>query len=63
MYKRQLFTIGSGDLPTAINRSLTQMCMGEQMTIIAPWYTAYGIEGTSLIKPYTNLRIILTTQP
>lgn len=60
---QDLFTIGSGDLPTAINRSLTQMCMGEQMTIIAPWYTAYGIEGTALIKPYTNLRIILTTQP
>lgn len=60
---QDLFTIGSGDLPTAINRSLTQMCMGEQMTIIAPWYTAYGIEGTPLIKPYTNLRIILTTKP
>jgi len=60
---QDIFTIGSGDLPVAINRSLTQMCMGEQMTIIAPWYTAYGIEGTSLIKPYTNLRILLTTQP
>lgn len=60
---QDLFTIGSGDLPTAINRSLTQMCMGERMTIIAPWYTAYGIEGTPLIKPYTNLRIILTTKP
>ncbi len=60
---QDIFTIGSGDLPVAINRSLTQMCMGEQMTVIAPWYTAYGIEGTSLIKPYTNLRILLTTQP
>ena len=54
------FTVGSGDLPVAINRSLKQMSRGEQMRIVAPWYTAYGTEGTTLIKPYTNLVITLT---
>lgn len=52
--------VGSGELPMAINRSLKQMSRGEQMRIIAPWYTAYGTEGTRIIKPYTNLVITLT---
>ena len=55
-----VFTVGSGDLPVAINRCLKQMSRGEQMRIVAPWYTAYGTEGTTLIKPYTNLVITLT---
>lgn len=56
----EVFTIGSGDLPLVINRCLKQMSKGEQMRIVAPWYTAYGTEGTTLIKPYTNLIITLT---
>ena len=52
--------VGSGDLPTAINRVLKIMCVGEQMRIITPWYAAYGIEGTNTIKPYSNLIILLT---
>jgi hypothetical protein len=54
------FTIGSGDLPLVFNRCLKQMSRGEQMRIIAPWYTAYGAEGTTRIKPYTNLIITLS---
>lgn len=57
---KDYFSVGSGDLPIAINRSLKQMCQGEQMQIVAPWYTAYGAEGTSIIKPYSNLIITLT---
>lgn len=56
----EVFTIGSGDLPLSVNRCLKQMSKGEQMRIIAPWYTAYGTEGTKLIKPYTNLILTLT---
>ena len=55
------FPVGSSDLPIAINRSLKQMSRGEEMRVIAPWYTAYGAEGTALIKPYSNLIITLTT--
>ena len=59
---KEIFTIGSGDLPIAINRSLKQMSRGEQMHIVAPWNTAYGTEGTSIIKPYTNLIITLSVE-
>lgn len=54
--------VGAGDLPTAINRALKLMCVGEQMRIISPWYAAYGIEGTNSIKPYSNLIILLTIE-
>ena len=53
------FTVGTSDLPLVVNRCLKQMSRGEEMRIIAPWYTAYGAEGTALIKPYTNLIIVL----
>ncbi len=56
------FVIGAGDLPLAIMRSLKMMVRGEQMKIIAPWYTAYGVDGTKIIKPYTNLLIILNIE-
>lgn len=55
-----IFTVGAGDLPLAVNRCLKQMGRGEEMRIIAPWYAAYGVEGTTAIKPYTNLVITLT---
>lgn len=54
--------VGSGELPIAITHSLKMMCLGEQMRIVAPWYTAYGVEGTSIIKPYSNLLIIITIE-
>lgn len=58
---KDYFSIGSSDLPVAINRSLKMMANGEKMRIVAPWYTAYGAEGTTMIKPYSNLIITLTT--
>lgn len=56
------FTVGAGDLPLSIVRSLKMMRKGEQMRIIAPWYTAYGVEGTSIVKPYSNLVILITAE-
>ena len=56
------FVVGAGDLPLAVTRSLKMMGVGEQMKIIAPWYAAYGVEGTKIIKPYTNLLIIVTVE-
>ncbi len=53
------FVVGGGNLPVSINRCLKLMSRGEEMQIVAPWYAAYGIEGTTLIKPYTNLIITL----
>ena len=51
--------VGSGKLPVAINRTLNNIRQGEQVQIITPWYAAYGVEGTSIIKPYSNLRIVV----
>lgn len=56
------YIMGSCELPTAITRSLKMMCIGDQMHIVAPWYTAYGVEGTKIIKPYSNLFIIITIE-
>jgi hypothetical protein len=36
--------------------------MGEEMQIISPWYTAYGVEGTSLVQGYTNVKIVLKVE-
>ena len=54
-------TVGSSDWPLVITRSLKLMSRGEEMRIVAPWYAAYGAEGTTLIKPYSNIIITLTT--
>jgi FKBP-type peptidyl-prolyl cis-trans isomerase len=44
----------------AILRSLKMMKHGEQMQIVTPWYAAYGVEGTTLINPYSNLKIVVS---
>lgn len=54
--------IAASRFPIAITRSIKKMRLGEQMRIISPWYAAYGVEGTSIIKPYSNLLIILTIE-
>ena len=59
--KERMNVLGS-ELPLAINRSLSMMRMGEEMQIISPWYTAYGVEGTSLVQGYTNVKIVLKVE-
>ena len=54
--------VGSGELPVAINRTLNNIRQGEQVQIITPWYAAYGVEGTSLIKPYSTLKIVVKVE-
>ena len=57
---KENFQIGQAGLPMAILRSLRMMRHGEQMQIITPWHAAYGVEGTVLIKPYSNLKIVVS---
>ena len=57
---KENFQIGQAGLPMAILRSLNMMRLGEQMQIITPWHAAYGVEGTALIKPYSNLKIVVS---
>ena len=58
---KDYYSIGEGDFPLVVNRCLRQMAYGEEMQIVTPWYIAYGAEGTTQIKPYSNLLIILTS--
>jgi FKBP-type peptidyl-prolyl cis-trans isomerase len=57
----ETFEIGSASkpLPLAMDKALKMLRQGEQIQIIAPWYTAYGVEGTDEIKGYTNLKIVI----
>ena len=57
---KESFQMGQASLPMAILRSLKMMKHGEQMQIVTPWHAAYGVEGTTLIKPYSNLKIIVS---
>ena len=57
---KETFQIGQAGLPMAILRSLKMMRHGEQMQIITPWHAAYGVEGAALIKPYSNLKIVVS---
>lgn len=56
------FVLGSDNMPTAMNRALKNMRIGETITIVTPWYLAYGVEGKGIIKPYTNLIITIATK-
>jgi hypothetical protein len=57
----ETFEIGSASkpLPLAMDKALKMLRQGEQIQIIAPWYTAYGVEGIDEIKGYTNLKIVI----
>lgn len=57
---KESFQIGQPGLPIAILRSLGMMRHGEQIQIVTPWYAAYGVEGTLLIQPYSNLKIVVS---
>ena len=59
---KQHIKVGEEEQIRAVEKVLQMMRTGEQMQIIAPWYTAYGINGTDIIEPYSNLEIILTIE-
>lgn len=54
--------IGAQTLPAAIEENITEWRHGAQIVLLAPWYAAYGIQGTEHIPPYENIRIELTIQ-
>ena len=55
----QTFKAGKYELPTAIDANITEWHHGARMTLIAPWYAAYGIKGTAQVPPYENVIIEL----
>lgn len=50
-------TVGQSQEIEAVNAILTQMQHRSQISLIAPWYQAYGATGSEQIPPYTNIRI------
>lgn len=54
--------IGEDEEVMAVKGALRMMQAGEEMQIITPWYAAYGMHGTEIIAPYSNLEIILTVK-
>ena len=56
------FVLGSDNMPIVMNRALKAMHAGEKITIVTPWYLAYGAEGKGIIKPYTNLLMTIEVE-
>ncbi|MBQ7698031.1 MAG: FKBP-type peptidyl-prolyl cis-trans isomerase [Paludibacteraceae bacterium] len=55
-------TVGQANQIQAVSDALTQMQRGQEVTLIVPWYLAYGSTGTAAVAPYTNVRIELKVE-
>ena len=55
-------TVGQTECMQAVGDALTQMERGEQVSLIVPWYLAYGATGNEHVPPYTNVRVELTVE-
>ena len=65
LYESRLCTIEAGqdqDI-AAIGEVIACMDKGDSVSLIIPWYLAYGSTGNETIEPYSNLRIELTLLP
>ncbi len=54
------YTIKHFDLPIAVEEAVDDAYEGETIVLYAPWYTAYGMKGSDTVKPYTNVRFVVT---
>ncbi|MCM1034897.1 MAG: FKBP-type peptidyl-prolyl cis-trans isomerase [Paludibacter sp.] len=54
--------IGKKQVIPVIDQMLPQLREGEECTLLAPWYTAFGPIGSDAVPPYTNVKIKLQTQ-
>lgn len=51
--------VGKQETITVITEMLPRMEKTQHVTILAPWYIAYGSMGSAVVPPYTNVRIEL----
>lgn len=51
--------VGKYELPNTIDANITEWTHGASLKLAAPWYAAYGIQGTAQIPPYENVIIEL----
>ncbi len=55
-------TVGKAHQIQAVADALPMLEHGQTVTLLVPWYLAYGTTGTTAVAPYTNLRIELTVE-
>ena len=53
------YTLGKNELPHAVDQNLREMHPGAKMRMFAPWYTAFGQQGTTHVPPFENVIIDL----
>lgn len=56
------FVIGKMELPAAADANMTVLNPGARVEMVAPWYMAYGANGTDGVPPYTNVLIVMEIQ-
>ncbi len=54
---QQTVQVGKKEVPAAIDDILLQMRRGEVVSLIVPWYAAFGASGTAQVPAYENIRI------
>lgn len=55
--EEKAYTIGRHELPACIEMNADELHHGDALTIVSPWYAAYGMYGNEQIPPYTNVII------
>lgn len=55
--------IGGDQEIAAVGEVLQQMDRGDSVSVIVPWYLAYGSTGNETVAPYSNLRIEIKILP
>ena len=51
------YRIGKYELPQAVDGVMAELHHGAQARLYAPWYTAFGMQGTVQVPPYENVII------
>jgi len=57
--RHETLTVGRTSEMRVLDPVLRQMHPGDSVSILAPWYMAYGSLGSQVVPPYTNVRIEL----
>jgi predicted exporter len=53
------YRIGAHELPQAVDANICELYPHAKARLLAPWYAAYGLQGTDYIPPYENVMIEL----
>ena len=57
--RHETFCVGKTSDMRVLDPVLRQLHSGDSVSILAPWYMAYGSLGSQVVPPYTNVRIEL----